>query len=61
MGTIMIGHIVVALRDFRYKSEENIKRYIKFLKKILLSHNIRYCSHELILASEILNFKDIEV
>lgn len=49
MSTIMIGNIVVALGNFCYKPEETIKRYVKFLKKILFSHDIRYCSHELII------------
>jgi hypothetical protein len=57
----MIGHIIIALGYFRYKSEEDIKRDVKFLEKILFCHDVRYYSHEFILMSEILNFEDIEV
>jgi hypothetical protein len=45
MGTVVIGDIVVALRDFCDKSEENIKRDVKFLEKILFCHDIRDDSH----------------
>jgi hypothetical protein len=57
----MVGYIIIALGNFRYKSEEDIKRDVKFLEKILFCHDVRYYSHEFILMSEILNFEDIEV